>query len=99
MRSSKLLKGMALMLLSATGLAAVAFAEPPNSQFGNKYVFVTGSMIPQKVKVKSVGTATVSPVSVYERRQIDRTGRFTAEGVLSALDPSVNVVSRTAGSR
>ena len=46
MKSSNLLKGVALILVSATGLAAVAFGDPPNAQFGNKYVFVTGSLIP-----------------------------------------------------
>ncbi len=28
--------------------AAVVFAETSNTQFENKYIFVTGSMIPQK---------------------------------------------------
>src|SRR5712691_9488882 len=96
MKSSKLLKGMALILVSAMGLAAVAFAEPPNAQFGDKYVFVTGSLIPQKVKIKSIGTATFSPLTVYNRREIDQTGRFTTEGVL-ARDPSIQVRIRGAG--
>jgi hypothetical protein len=96
MKSSNVLKGVALILVSATGLAAVAFGDPPNAQFGNKYVFVTGSMIPQRVKVKSIGTATVSPLRVIKRREIDQTGRFTTEGVL-AQDPSVRVISGTRG--
>jgi len=55
------------------------------------YVFVTGSRIPQKVKVKPVGTNTVSSMSVWTRREIDRTGRVTTEGVL-AQDPFVRVI-------
>ena len=84
------------MLVLAIGGATAAFADPPNKQFGDKYVFVTGSMIPQKVKVKSIGTATASPLRVYMRREIDQTGRFTTEGVL-AQDPDVRVISSHAG--
>jgi hypothetical protein len=55
------------------------------------YVWVTGSRIPQKVKVRPVGTTTVSPMSNWSRREIDQTGRFTTEGVLKQ-DPSVRVI-------
>jgi hypothetical protein len=30
-------------------------------------------------------------VNVYKRREINQTGRFTTEGALEALDPSVQV--------
>jgi outer membrane cobalamin receptor len=56
-----------------------------------KLVFVTGSRIPQRVTVKAIGTNTTSPVRVYTRAEMDRTGRFTAEGIL-AQDPSVTII-------
>jgi outer membrane cobalamin receptor len=97
MSSSTPFKAAALTLIFAIVGATAGLAEPPNKQVGDKYVFVTGSRIPQKVKVKSIGTATVSPLSVIKRREIDRSGRFTTEGVV-ALDPSVRVVSGRGGS-
>jgi len=71
-----------------------AFANPQRDQVGDRYVYVwvTGSRIPQKVKVSPIGTNTVSPMSVWDRRQIDQTGRVTTAGVL-AQDPSVRVIS------
>jgi len=97
MRPSNLFRGAALMLVLAISGATAALADdPPNKQFGNKYVFVTGSLIPQKVKIKSIGTATFSPVRIYNRREIDQTGRFTTEGVL-AQDPDLQVRMGHAG--
>jgi outer membrane cobalamin receptor len=90
----------ALVLISA--IAATAVCGSPNDQEErngtkkSKEVFVTGSRIPQKLKVKSIGTTTASEVRVYKRREIDQSGRFTTEGVL-ALDPSVKVISGGAG--
>jgi hypothetical protein len=96
MKSSHVLKGVVLLLISATGLAGVAFADQPNPQFQTKYVFVTGSMIPQKVKVKSIGTATVSPLRVIKRHEIYQSGRYTTEDVL-AQEPSLRVISGRPG--
>lgn len=81
------------MLLVLAVATIQAFANPQNDRVGDRYVyvFVTGSRIPQKVKVTPVGTLTVSPLSVWSRREIDQTGRFTTEGVL-AQDPSVRVI-------
>ncbi len=56
-----------------------------------KLVFMTGSRIPQRLRVKAIGTKTTSPVRVYTRAEIDRTGRFTTEGIL-AQDPSVRII-------
>jgi hypothetical protein len=42
--------------------------------------------------VKSIGTTTVSQIRVYKRDEIDKTGRYTTEGVLR-LDPSLRVIS------
>jgi hypothetical protein len=99
MKTSRLLKGAAVILISAT-LAGVAWAQSaiePVGQFGNKYAFVTGSMIPQRVKVKSIGTATVSPVRIVRRQSIKQSGRFTTERVLAAEDPSVRVITGHGG--
>jgi hypothetical protein len=84
--------GASLLALAAVAGEAIA---SPNDQPGDRYayVFVTGSRIPQKVKVKRIGTKTVSPLNAYNRSEIDRTGRFTTEGALEALDPSVHVIS------
>jgi hypothetical protein len=98
MSSSTLFKVAALTLISAIVGATAIFGEPPNKQFRDKYVFVTGSRIPQKVKVKSIGTATVSPLNVIKRREIDHSGRFTTEGVVALDPPSVRVVSGRGGS-
>ena len=54
-------------------------------------VFVTGSLIPQRVKVHRVGTTTVSPVRVIDRREIDATGRQTTAGFF-VNDPSVRIL-------
>jgi hypothetical protein len=84
--------GAALLVLAEVAGEVVA---APYDQPGDRYayVFVTGSRIPQRVKIKTIGTNTASPVNVYKRREINQTGRFTTEGVLPALDPSVQVVS------
>jgi hypothetical protein len=92
MKTSKLAKAGVLLLVLAVATIQ-AFANPQNDRVGDRYVyvFVTGSRIPQKVKVKPVGTTTVSPMSNWTRREIDQTGRVTTEGVL-AQDPSVRVI-------
>jgi hypothetical protein len=65
----------------------IKYNDPPT-----KYVVLTGSYIPQKVVVRSIGTNTVDPRRIYNRSEIDRTGRVTTEDVLR-LDPSLTVVS------
>jgi hypothetical protein len=87
--------GASLLVLGVVAGEAVA---SPNDQPGERYVyvFVTGSRIPQKVKVKPIGTKTVSPLRVYKRGEIDQTGRFTTADVL-AEDPSVRVISGRPG--
>jgi hypothetical protein len=81
----------ALLILAAVAGEVVA---QPNDQPGERYayVFVTGSRIPQKVKIQAIGTNTVSPLRVYKRREIDQIGRFTTEDVLRD-DPSLHVIS------
>ena len=91
MKMSKLVK-VAVSLLILAVATTEAFGNPQRDQRGDRYVYVwvTGSRIPQKVKVTPIGTNTVSAMSVWDRRQINQTGRVTTEGVL-AQDPSVRV--------
>jgi hypothetical protein len=67
-------------------------AQPPREKSSDNYayVFVTGSNIPQKVKIKRIGSLTTSPITAYDRDDIHKTGRFTTEEVLRQ-DPSLKV--------
>ena len=80
-------------MLAETAVAGklVDQAFEHNKEVNERTVFVTGSLIPQRIKLKSIGTTTVSPVRIINRREIDATGRRTTRGVLIA-DPSVRVV-------
>jgi len=87
-------------IIAAGLLASAVFAGKPaeqaseqKKQSSDETVFVTGSLIPQRIKRKPVGTTTVSPVRIIDRREIDATGRRTTRGVLIA-DPSVRAVGR-----
>jgi hypothetical protein len=97
MKTSKLAKLGTLTLILAV-VATGTFASP-NEQSNNRYayVWVTGSRIPQKVKIKPIGTNTADPLSVWTRREIDQTGRSTTEGVL-AQDPFLHVILGRPGS-
>ena|SRR5213082_1986788 len=78
-----------------TGIALAGQARDRSSeskkQVNGEAVFVTGSLIPQRVKLKRIGTTTVSPIRIIDRREVDQTGRQTTRGVLIA-DPSVRVI-------
>ena len=81
-------------------LAGTALADRPVHQTAEgrgkieeRTVFVTGSLIPQRVKLNPIGTTTVSPVRIIDRHEIDATGRRTTRGALIA-DPSVSAVGR-----
>jgi len=105
----KVTKSAALGMLCALGFVSAVAADPPNSNGSQnpnrmvvvsnekptKYVVLTGSYIPQKVVVRSIGTNTAMPLRIYNRSEIDRTGRVTTEGVLR-LDPSLTVQSAQA---
>jgi hypothetical protein len=97
MKTSKLAK-VATLLLALTVAPTGVFASP-NERTGDQYayVFVTGSWIPQKVKIHRIGTLTASNIRVYDRDEIDKTGRVTTEDVLR-FDPSVRVFSGRSGS-
>jgi hypothetical protein len=87
-------------IIAAGLLASAAFAGKPaeqaseqKKQVAEETVFITGSLIPQRIKPKAIGTATVSPVRIIDRHEIDATGRRTTRGALIA-DPSVHAVGR-----
>jgi hypothetical protein len=96
MKMSKIMKpSVALLILSV--IATAAFAGPQRveqvpAQKGERcaYVWVTGSRIPQKVKISPIGTPSFSALSEWDRRQINQTGRSTAEDILRQ-DPSVSI--------
>ena len=99
MKMSKLLKS-AVVLLILSVVASPAFAGPqrvervePGLRPGERYayVWVTGSRIPQKIKISPIGTPSSNALSVWDRRQINQTGRGTAADVLRQ-DPSISVL-------
>jgi hypothetical protein len=78
--------------------AETMFADPMvkqtskhNQKVEERTVFITGSLIPQRIKVLPIGTTTVSPVRVIDRHQIDWTGRPTTPGAF-INEPSVRVI-------
>jgi outer membrane cobalamin receptor len=81
----------AVLIATALFVSAALAGKPADQQPNERTVFVTGSLIPQRIKLKPVGTTTVSPVRIIDRREIDATGRRTAAGIFVA-DPSVRVV-------
>src|ERR1700758_86920 len=97
MKISSMMESTAVLLLVATG----AFAGPQSNQVqvtqnsGERYayVWVTGSRIPQKVKISPIGTLTQSPLSEHDRRQINWTRGGTVQEALSN-EPSLNFRGR-----
>jgi len=87
-------------LIAAGVLAGTALAGKPVDQIAEhkkqdsgEAFFITGSLIPQRIKQKPIGTTTVSPVRIIDRHEIDATGRRTTRGILIA-DPSVSAAGR-----
>jgi hypothetical protein len=93
--SASLASLITIGLLFGTALAGKPGdqASEPKEQTAGQAVFVTGSLIPQRVKLRRIGTTTISPVRIIDRREIDETGRRTTRGVLIA-DPSVRLLGR-----
>ncbi len=98
MKTLKLALGIAVVSLVGIGIAAADPLAPAvlgqkkdKDAKDDKLVFVTGSRIPKRVQVKAIGTNTVGQLRVYTREEIDRTGRFTTEGIL-AQDPSITII-------
>ena len=97
MKTSGVMNSAAVLLL-LSAVATSAFAGPQNKQVqvtqkGERYayVWVTGSRIPQKVKISPIGTPSFSALSEWDRRQINQTGRGTAADILRH-DPSLRVI-------
>lgn len=59
-----------------------------------RYVHITGSHIPQKVTLRSIGTNTPYNVRIYTQRELLSTGRQTPAEALAALDPSISISGR-----
>jgi hypothetical protein len=85
-------------LVAASALTGTALADTPFKQMSarrdqgeERTVFVTGSLIPQRVKLRRIGTTTVSQVRSIDRQEIDGTGRRTTAGAL-INDPSVRII-------
>ena len=91
-------KSVIAAVVTALMVTSASLADTPvkGSQEGNEKlteqtVFVTGSLIPQRIKVQRVGTKTVSPIRVIPRWEIDSTGRRTTPGAF-VNDPSVRII-------
>jgi hypothetical protein len=99
MKISGVIKSAVALLVSA--MATSVFAGPQNNQVQvtqNRgehyaYVWVTGSRIPQKVKISPIGTLTESPLSEHDRRQVNWTRGGTVQEALSN-EPSLNFRGR-----
>ena len=79
-------------------LAGAVSADPPQrrtsarqAQPEEQLVFVTGSLIPQRVKLHPIGTKTLSPIRIIDRSEIDGTGRFTTPGAF-VNEPAVRII-------
>ena len=82
----------ALMAISASlADTPVKGSQERNEKLTEQTVFVTGSLIPQRIKVQRVGTKTVSPIRMIDRWEIDATGRGTTAGAF-VNDPSVRII-------
>jgi hypothetical protein len=87
-----------IVLLAAIVFAATSFAGTPagqtskqEEQVSERLVFVTGSLIPQRVQLRRIGTTTYSPVRIIDRGEIDQTGRQTTAGSL-INEPALRVI-------
>jgi outer membrane cobalamin receptor len=86
---AKLITAAALLALVA-GFAVTKASARGQDNDEYAYVLVTGSAIPQRVKIKPIGTTTAAPIRVFDRREIDQTGAFNTEDVLRH-DPSIKI--------
>ena len=84
--------------MAASMAAGTVLADPTANQAPKRKqkveeqaVFITGSLIPQRVEVRPIGTLTVSPVRVIDRHQIDWIARPTTPGAF-INEPSVRII-------
>ena len=66
-------------------------ASKPKQKVEEQAIFITGSLIPQRVKLEPIGTKTISPVRIIDRHEIDGSGRRTTAGAF-INEPSVRVI-------
>src|SRR5687767_14942072 len=86
MKPRAALRTIALVVALAAFASAVQ-AEPREErrrvkQSEEQYVFVTGSMLPQRVEKKAIGTKTVSNLRIIDRREIDSRWNRSAADIL-----------------
>ena len=86
--------------MAASMFGATVLADPKVNETSKRKqnveeqtVFVTGSLIPQRIKLRPIGTTTVSPLRIIDRHEIDWTGRQTTAGAF-VNDPSVRIIGR-----
>jgi hypothetical protein len=87
-----------MTLVAASIFAGTVLADPSVNQASERKqkveertIFITGSLIPQRVKLRPIGTTTISPIRIIDRREIDQSGRRTTPGVL-INEPSLRVI-------
>ena len=85
------LLGTVILVSSALGDKPIDHPSNNKKQSNEQTVFVTGSLIPQRIKLKRIGATTISPIRIIDRQEIDATGRQSTRGALIA-DPSIRVV-------
>ena len=84
----------ALWVILLLGTSALADpVVPAREKSRGKLVFVTGSLIPQRLELRALGSTTTSPLRIIGRPEIDGTGRLTIPGVL-LTDPTISVTGR-----
>ena len=85
--------GVTILIATSASLADTPVKVSPEQKEKviEQTVFVTGSLIPQRIKVHRVGTKTVSPLRMIDRWEIDATGRGTTAGAF-VNDPSVRII-------
>ena len=92
--------GMALGVFCCGALVTpIVKADPKNRLHDQKIleesnkertVYLTGSRLPQKVRVKSIGTDSAQNIRIFTRAELLSTGRQTVGAALT-LDPSIQL--------
>ena len=96
MNMKTLLVAAGVSLVAAVVFSSNAWAESPVRPLPTEVkkertmqgrVRVTGSHIPQRVKVRPIGTATVSQMRVIPREEIDKSNARSAADILHDVAP------------
>jgi hypothetical protein len=101
MKARSIFQGITLLVLAGsmadaqtTSRQRYVTTATTEDQYVEKYVYVTGSNIPRKVKVRRWGTNTPDNVAIYSHRDIKNSGRVTTEDALKTLDSSISIRRR-----